>query len=237
MLNIAICEDEEQHKNLLSDLINSYQFEHEYSLTTFQFGYDLVDVYKNGENFDVIFLDMHLENEDGIDIATAIRETDSKSHIIITTSLIDYAVQGYSVKANGFLLKPITREKLYPVLKKLVNEFKRTVSCYHEFDINKEKFILRTDEILYFESLGRKIKVVTATGEYHYYGNISTLEKKYKETDFTSCHRAYIVNLKNVKMIKKGTVVLKNGCEIPISTKKNQKVYDEFTKYLAREMI
>lgn len=237
MLNIAICEDEEQHKNILSELINGYAFEDEYSLTTFQFGYDLIEVYNEGESFDIIFLDMQLGNENGIDIASAIRKSDCKSHIIITTSLIDYAVQGYSVKANGFLLKPLTQEKLFPILNKIVHEIKRTACSSHEFEINKEKYILRTGEILYFESFGRKIKVVTATGEHEYYGSISSLEKEFAESDFILCHRAYLVNLKNVKIIKKGNVILKNGCEIPISTKKNQKVYDEFTKYLAREMI
>ncbi|PKM53198.1 MAG: DNA-binding response regulator, partial [Firmicutes bacterium HGW-Firmicutes-5] len=98
---------------------------------------------------------------------------------------------------------------------------------------NNEKVFLKSDEILYFESLGRKIKVVTDETEYEYYYTISALEKELDPVRFVLCHRSYIVNLKNVKSIKTKTAILKNGVMIPISPKRNQKVYDAFTRYLA----
>ncbi len=233
MLKIAVCEDEEQHKKILVDLIGRYPFETDYHLTTFQFGYELIEASNKGINYDIIFLDMRLDNEDGIDIANEIRKTDNKVHIVITTSLIEYAVLGYSVNASDFLLKPFPEEKLFHVLKKLENDIGQAKSSFHEFEINNEKIFLKNDEILYFESLGRKIRVVTFEAEYEYYYTISALEKELDSLRFVLCHRSYIVNLKNVKSIKTKTVVLNNGVMIPISSKRNQKVYDAFTWYLA----
>jgi DNA-binding LytR/AlgR family response regulator len=145
-------------------------------------------------------------------------------------------VLGYSVKASDFLLKPFPEEKLFQVLKKLENEIKYSRSSFHEIEINNEKIFLRSDEILYFESLGRKIKVATFEAEHEYYHTISALEKELDSLRFVLCHRSYIINLKNVKSIKTKTAVLKNGVMIPISPKRNQKVYDAFTRYMAGSM-
>ena len=167
MLRIAICEDEKVHEKILVDLIGRYPFETDYFLTTFQYGYELIEASNKGMKYDIIFLDMRLGQEDGIDIANEIR---------------------------------------------------------------------KTDEILYFESLGRKIKVATFETEYEYYYTISALENELDPLRFVLCHRSYIINLKNVKSIRTKTAVLKNGVMIPISPKRNQKVYDAFTRYMAGSM-
>ncbi|MBU4540862.1 MAG: LytTR family DNA-binding domain-containing protein [Firmicutes bacterium] len=233
MLKIAVCEDEEQHRRILVDLISRYPFKSDYCLTTFSFGYELVAAINNRRDFDVIFLDMRLDQEDGIDIANEIRKTGNTARIIITTSLIEYAVLGYSVNASDFLLKPFPEDKLFQVLEKLENGISQSRSKVHEIDYNDEKILLRSDEILYFESLGRKIKVVTFEAEYTYNYTISALEKELDPVRFVLCHRSYIVNLKNVKSIKTRMAVLKNGVMLPISPKRNQRVYDAFTRYMA----
>lgn len=232
MLKIAVCEDEELHRKMLVDLIGRYPFETDYCITTFQYGYELIEANNHGISFEIIFLDMRLDNEDGIDVANELRKTDKNARIIITTSLIEYAVLGYSVNASDFLLKPVPEEKLFLVLAKLEKDIRQTKTNCYEFEINNEKVILKSDEILYFESLGRKIKVATFEEEYEYYHTISTLEKELDPVRFILCHRSYIINLKNVKSIKSKTAVLKNGVQIPISPKRNQKVYDAFTRYM-----
>lgn len=234
MLNIAICEDEEYHNKILVDLINSYQFVQDYALETFQSGRALINEFQIGKRFDMIFLDMRLNDEDGIDVANDIRKFDTDARIIITTSLIEYAIQGYSVQASNFLLKPITRDKLYPVLEKFEQDINNLTTNFIEIEINKQKIILRTDEILYFESFGRKIKVVTFDDEYEYYYSISELEKELDADRFIRCHRSYVLNFENVKSIKKGNAILKTEEVVPISPKNSEKVYDEFTKFLGR---
>ena len=59
MLRIAICEDEEVHKKILVDLIERYPFKTDYLLTTFQYGYELVEASKKGMRF---FYARHLIN-------------------------------------------------------------------------------------------------------------------------------------------------------------------------------
>ena len=236
MLNIAICEDEEYHNKILVDLINCYQFEQNYSLDSFQSGRELINNIHIGKRFDMIFLDMRLNDEDGIDVANDIRKFDVDTQIIITTSLIEYAIQGYSVQASNFLLKPISKEKLYPVLEKFEKDIKNLTTNYFEIEINKQKIILRTDEILYFESFGRKIKVVTFDDEYEYYYNISELEKELDADRFIRCHRSYILNFENVKSIKKTNAIMKTEIVVPISPKNSKRVYDEFTKFLGRSI-
>ena len=64
------------------------------------------DKYISGK-YQIIFLDIELKNENGIDIAEKIRKTNENVEIIFLTAFIQYAVDGYKVKAYRFLVKPV----------------------------------------------------------------------------------------------------------------------------------
>jgi two-component system, LytTR family, response regulator len=63
----------------------------------------------NEETPDLIFLDVHLENQLGF---TAIEKTGCKSRVIITTAHPKYAIRAFDINAIDYLLKPIMEENL-----------------------------------------------------------------------------------------------------------------------------
>ena len=54
---------------------------------------------------DIIFLDINMDEIDGLTIAERIREKYEEVPIVLVTAFINYALDGYKVRASRFLVK------------------------------------------------------------------------------------------------------------------------------------
>ena len=61
---------------------------------------------------DVALLDINMPDIDGIALAGKIREIDPQIAVVFLTGYAEYAVEAFSMHASGYLMKPISREKL-----------------------------------------------------------------------------------------------------------------------------
>ena len=86
----------------------------------------------------------------GMNTARQIRELDKKVEIIFITSLIEYALEGYEVRAYRYLIKPIK----YDDLKNNVLNCIKEISIQNKYIIVKEqgnRIKLDINEITYIE--------------------------------------------------------------------------------------
>ena len=107
MIRIAIVDDDADDLKLLQSNIERF-FQSsggEYSLFAFSDGEDLL--YRYDGSYDVIFLDVEMRWCNGIDVARSIRERDRDTALIFISRIAQYAVQGYSVDALDYILKPV----------------------------------------------------------------------------------------------------------------------------------
>ena len=106
MINIGIIEDDPADLDHLKDQLLKYSAQKDCPLK--------MDSYVTGEEFlssegkayDLIFMDMQLGGIDGIETSRKLREKNPDVIIVIVTNLMQYAIQGYSIKAADYLLKP-----------------------------------------------------------------------------------------------------------------------------------
>lgn len=86
---------------------------------------------------------------------------------------------------------------------------------------NRVYRIIPITDIIYIESVGRKVKIYTTHDIVESYQKISALEEMLNET-FYRCHRCYIVNIQYIEGYNTKYVKLKNrnGTEIPLSREK-----------------
>ena len=61
----------------------------------------------------------------GVALARTVRAQNREIAIVFLTGYADYIADGYDVEALHYLLKPITREKLFPVLDRAVEHLRR----------------------------------------------------------------------------------------------------------------
>lgn len=66
----------------------------------------MLDHYYSVGGYDLLLLDIQLPGMDGVSVARQVRQKDDKVLIAFITSMTAYAVQGYSVHAMDYILKP-----------------------------------------------------------------------------------------------------------------------------------
>ncbi|UWD49714.1 LytTR family DNA-binding domain-containing protein [Clostridioides difficile] len=227
MIKIAICEDEREQQELLKTYINQI-FEVlsvKCILEVFNSGEELLESYS--KDTDILLLDIQMGQINGMDTARKVRVLDDKVEIIFITALIEYALEGYEVRAYRYLIKPVKYENLR----------ENIINCIKEVDI-KNKYImvkaqgsqtkLNINEITYIEVQKETITIHTLNEVYKINGTISNLEKEIDCSRFFRCHKSFLVNLEHVKSIKQYVAILENSKEVPVSRYRFKETKDKF---------
>ncbi|MGO1041997.1 LytR/AlgR family response regulator transcription factor [Clostridioides difficile] len=227
MIKIVICEDEKEQQELLKTYINQI-FEVlsvKFKLEVFNSGEELLERYS--KDTDILLLDIQMGQISGMETARKIRVLDDKVEIIFITALIEYALEGYEVKAYRYLIKPVKYENLK----------ENITNCIKEVDI-KNKYImiksqgsqtkLNINEITYIEVQKETITIHTLNEVYKINGTMSNIEKEVDCSRFFRCHKSFLVNLEHVKSIKQYVVILENSKEVPVSRYRFKETKDKF---------
>lgn len=222
-MRIAVCDDEEQYRLLLHDRILSDSILKDYEAEIFQYGggRELIQAVEQGAVFDVIFLDIQMEQgrDEGIAAAKRLREMGVKSLIVYVTGFIDYMQTGYEVRAFRYLLKSQIGSQLSAVL----SDIRRELFCEDSFSFqfNHETILLPKRDILCFQSDRRQVRILTQEKEYAFYDSLDHVEERLRKEqggmEFLRCHRSYLVNISQICRYNSEEILLKNGLGIPIS--------------------
>lgn len=107
MIRAIIAEDDLQCYTTLAQFLNDYgqETQQTFRITHYDNGEDLVEHYT--PEYDLILLDVDMPFMDGMMAAEHIRKIDPEVVIIFVTNLAQYAIQGYSVNALDYILKPL----------------------------------------------------------------------------------------------------------------------------------
>lgn len=227
MLKIAVCEDEKKQRELIKDYLTKIlnEINISYEINTFNSGEELFNNYP--KDIDIFLLDILMDKINGMDTARKIREKDNKAEIIFITSLIEYALEGYEVRAYRYLIKPVKYENL----KKNIINCKKEIDIKNKYIIVKEQgnqIKLDINEITYVEVQKETITIHTLNEVYKTNGTMINIEKDIDCDRFFRCHKSFLVNLEHIKSIKQYTAILENSEEVPISRYRFKDTKDKF---------
>ena len=195
----------------------------------FQSGRELLQAI---ESFDIIFLDIMMQDMDGMKTAKMFREKDFDKILIFVSSSREYVFEAYDVEAFQYLLKPVDDRKLKRVLQKAVLKTEGRSQEYIIVSRERQKKKLYLDDIYYFEIKGRIVDVHGQEGIFTYYEQIGELESKLRDKGFFRCHKSYLINLKYVDGYNRQEVILGNGEAIVIAKRR----YEEFCREVLKVM-
>lgn len=118
MIKIAFCDDEISVLNELRILLDRYRAERnqEIEYAVFHSPLELLAQIEKGARYDILFLDVLMPGENGINAAAEIRGYDSNVKIIFLTSSAEFAVQSYTVGAYFYQIKPIWEEGFFRLM-------------------------------------------------------------------------------------------------------------------------
>lgn len=233
MIRIAIVEDEASFAQLLQNYLKQYEEEHKvfFQISTFSDGLDIVTDYS--ANYDIILLDIQMKHLDGMRTAQKIRELDDNVDFIFITSTIQFAVQGYTVDAMGYVLKPVSYISFSQLLEKAIQKtLSKQQKFYFTVNVDGGQLRLESAQIYYVESQKHYILIHSDKGNHLTAGPLKRLEDLLSPQGYAKCHNAYLINLQHVVGILQNTVELTDGSMIPISRTRKKEFMDRLTDYM-----
>ena len=114
MLNIIICDDEKALRRDLKQILETELglMGISYRIVEYSSGEEVLSEYRQIHGQKILYLDIKLDNMNGMETARQIRQWDPSSVIIFVTVYPEFVFQGYEVRALDYILKPYEREKI-----------------------------------------------------------------------------------------------------------------------------
>ncbi len=149
--------------------------------------------------------------EDDFSYAKRLKKQMPDCYIIFIGSHYHYLNDALSLNISSYLLKPLLKGSLDKELMKFKNSFsKRNKKCILLTTINK--LILSSDELIYFSSSYKEIKIVTKHHTYYsHINNKKTLLKLIDTLDFISVSKSLYINKKEILSSGHDSYLLSNG--------------------------
>lgn len=236
MIHIAICDDSKQERQILAALFKRYQELHATPLQIhiFQNGFSLLDAIDQGKRFDITILDILMPGENGIEIARNIRASGTDTEIIFLTSSPEYAVDSYEVKAQNYLLKPVTEEKFFASIDSILAELdEKDTASFIIYTTEKQYSRIRVSSLVYGEVTHRTITLhladQTMISAIMTFTEFQDILKAYP--DFIYPHRSYAVNMHYIQYVTKSDIILTDGQKIPLSRNNYTKISEQFLNF------
>ncbi len=184
--------------------------------------------------YDIIFLDIYMKDETGIDVARKIREKDQDVILIFCTSSNEFAAETYEVGARYYLNKPPSKEKLAAMLKRidlLSIEKNRSVTL-------PNGFVCPIRHLIYTEYVNHTVVFHINNGEPQsvYMNHYEAEELLLHYKSFHKVNRGCIINFAMVKKIEGNVFIMQNKDTVPISRRRFKEISEEYTKYRFEKM-
>lgn len=231
-IKIAICDDDQficgELETLLINILESKNIRHD--IDVYFSGEELVSTFNNSStSYDLIFLDIELPKQNGINIGTYIRENlaDQRTEISYISSKTSYALDLFKLRPIDFLIKPITTEKVIHVINTYLTVTEHNYKNF-QYSKNKKTFSVPQPEILYFEHKGRKTILHTSTEAIEFYDSFDNVLSKLNNERFISVHKSFIINYRYISKFGTKEVTMIDGRIIPISQSKRTQVHQKF---------
>lgn len=206
-----------------------------------------VSYYTSGEafltackrRFNIVFMDMCLNGMNGFDVSKAFRKLAPDSVLIFITNIEKYAIKGYEVDANDFILKPLNYNLFESKMMKVIN---RLALKEETFSIpvrlgNGETKLLLLNEIYFIEISSHDMVYHTADGDIEAYGSLKKIEEEISEHGFVRCSSWCLVNLQYIEGLYGDDIRLRNGETLHISRSKRKNFLNALNIYCAEGRI
>ena len=232
MIRVALCDDDIFILNEMQGFLDRYCKERNQVIihTTFCSPLELLREIERGVRFDILFLDILMPGQNGIETAADLRSYDSNIKIVFLTSSAEFAVESYKVDAYYYQLKPLRWEDFSRVMDSVLEkctheqEYSLILRCKGQFtriELNQLEFCEVIHRTLLFHLVSGKVLEST--------GSLDDLGEKLSPYGcFLRVHRSYIVNLNYVQNISYRAVTMTCLTEIPLPRGKYNEIKDAF---------
>ncbi|MCL2391269.1 MAG: LytTR family DNA-binding domain-containing protein [Oscillospiraceae bacterium] len=236
ILSVLIVEDDRKQREIIEGVINDYIALNDYDIKIVlatDSPKDLLEYAKaHPRQNKLYFLDVHLGQHeiDGISLAQQLRACDALgTFVFITTHTeLSHLVFKSHIEALDYIIKDDLNSVTQQIQDCLETTYKRYLSTSEEQEYFQVKtsgttFKIPIDDIISFESCissNKKLILYTIHDRFEFRGTLKDVANK--SSAFCHCHKAYVINTKNIKGITRlsaatGEAEMINGALVPVN--------------------
>lgn len=175
---------------------------------------------------DLLFLDIEMPEITGVQFVQSLSH---RPAVIFTTAYPQYALDGFTLDAVDYLLKPIPFDRFFKAVNKVYERAQVHATPPPSATLapgpeNEDFIFVKADyktlrvnlkDILFIEGLKDYVIIHTVHRKIITLLSMSKIMEKLPEQEFARVHRSYIVSLVHIDSIEKGRIKIKEQ-EIPI---------------------
>lgn len=204
-------------------------------------GHDAL-VKASAQLFDAIFLDVRMPDLDGLELGRVLRRFAAAPQLVFVSAYDNAAVDAFELNAVDYLRKPVARARVEEAVERVTAAVESARGADdgggrrdgRESPAADEEMIavanphggttrlLARSSILFVQSHGDFVRVVTADGRYLLRSTLAEIEQRWARHGFFRAHRQYVANLRNAVELRpqlSGTAELAfaDGQAIPVA--------------------
>ena len=221
-MNVLICEDEKVFSGLLKKRLEAFLASKGMpgEIRQFSEGAPLEEHLRTAERADLLFMDIQLGGEDGVELVKRIRVSHPKLPVIFLTSMEDRIGEGYDVSAFYFLLKKDFEEKLPTVMERFLKEVFTKKSLY--VPCGSDAVLVDFADVYYAEADGRGTGVHCKSSVLPCGTSIQSFSRMLPADQFIEIYHCLYVNADHIHRVNADNLELDNGQTLPVSRRKRK---------------
>lgn len=175
---------------------------------------------------DLLFLDINMPEMSGLEMLKTLR---NPPKVILTTAYSEYALVSYEFGVLDYLLKPISFERFFQAVNKVMENMgeseikspetikieEKSANNFVFLKSDKKLYKVFYDDILYLEGYGNYVKVFTTEKMILVLEKLSELEQQLPSEKFVRVHKSYIISISHIKIIE-GNLISIGQAQVPI---------------------
>ena len=228
---IGICDDNAVDAGKISFALTDVSKDIE--LRCFGSGGALLDAVKNGDAFDLVFLDIFLAGENGMETAVMLREMSPETEIVFCTTSRDFAVEAFRVQAADYLVKPCSEQDVVNVFARLMMKRRDQKPKAVLLQSGREMRIFDPGDVMKIESDRHYTRLTAPNGtEQRVHMNYSDVTARFP-VSFLEIRRGLTVNMTYISGVRGSVVTLTDGCAYTISKSKLDQAIGVYTRFVS----
>ncbi|MFN7654761.1 MAG: LytR/AlgR family response regulator transcription factor [Cyclobacteriaceae bacterium] len=173
--------------------------------------------YLRSHSVDLLFLDVEMPELSGLELLDSLQ---SRPKVVIISAHSEYAAKSYEYDAVDYLVKPFTFSRFLKAVDKIIASSANTTEeqlsdGFFQFKENGIPKKVKHVEVLYLESIGNYIKIVTSAKTHLIKKTMKELENELSPQEFVRVHKSFMVNAKMITELSSRKLLLKD-LEIPV---------------------
>lgn len=172
------------------------------------------------EKIDILFLDIEMPGMSGVDLLKILTD---RPLTVFVSAKAGYAVEAFELNVVDYLVKPFSFPRVFLAVEKATELLGMQNSVINE--VKQDRFFIRDnkairkillEDILWMESKGDYVKIVTINTHHIIHSTLKSLEEKLSTASFARIHRSYLIPIAKIDYIEDGVLYIQ-GTPLPVS--------------------